>query len=130
MSEEHIRNVIIVGSGPAGLTAGIYASRANLEPLCVEGFSAGGLVPGGQLMFTTDVENYPGFADKVTGPDLMKRFRDQAEHQGCEIITADVEKVDLSSRPFRVWVEGESAPRLAKSLILATGAKAKYLGLP
>jgi thioredoxin reductase (NADPH) len=124
-----VRNVIIIGSGPAGLTAAIYAARANLKPLCVEGFMAGGLVPGGQLMFTTDVENYPGFPEKVTGQELMKRFRDQAEHQGCEIITADVEKVDLSQRPFKVWVEGESDFRLAKTVILATGAKAKYIGL-
>jgi thioredoxin reductase (NADPH) len=80
-------------------------------------------------MFTTDVENYPGFPEKVTGQELMGRFRAQAEHQGCEIITADVEKVDLSQRPFKVWVEGESDFRLAKTVILATGAKAKYIGL-
>jgi thioredoxin reductase (NADPH) len=129
MSEE-IRDVIIIGSGPAGLTAAIYAARANLKPLCIEGFSAGGLIPGGQLMFTTDVENYPGFPEKVTGQELMNRFRDQAIHQGCEIITADVARVDFSQRPFRVWVEGEEAPRLARTVILATGAKAKYLGLP
>ena len=126
---ENVRNVIIIGSGPAGLTAAIYAARANLKPLCVEGFSAGGLVPGGQLMFTTDVENYPGFPEKVTGPELMKRFRDQAEHQGCELVTADVERVDLSSSPFKVWVEGEPEPRLSRSVILSTGARAKYLGL-
>jgi thioredoxin reductase (NADPH) len=128
MSE--VRNVIIVGSGPAGLTAAIYAARANLKPLCIEGFMAGGLIPGGQLMFTTDVENYPGFPEKVTGPDLMKRFRDQAEHQGCELITSDVSKLELGARPFKVWVEGEDSPRLAKTVILTTGAKAKYLGLP
>ncbi|RYE92330.1 MAG: thioredoxin-disulfide reductase [Myxococcales bacterium] len=127
---EGARNVIIIGSGPAGLTAAIYAARANLKPLCVEGFSAGGLIPGGQLMFTTDVENYPGFPDKVTGQELMTRFRDQALHQGTEIITADVAKVDLSQRPFKVWVEGEDEPRLAKTVILATGAKAKWLELP
>lgn len=126
----NVHNVIIVGSGPAGLTAAIYAARANLAPLCVEGFAAGGLVPGGQLMFTSDVENYPGFPEKVTGQELMQRFRDQAEHQGTEIITADVERVDLSSRPFKVWVEGEREPRHAKTLILATGARANYLGLP
>ncbi|HEU4410708.1 MAG TPA: thioredoxin-disulfide reductase [Polyangiaceae bacterium] len=125
-----VRNVIIIGSGPAGLTAAIYAARANLRPLCVEGFMAGGLVPGGQLMFTTDVENYPGFPEKVTGPELMKRFRDQAERQGCEFVTADVERVDLSERPFRVWVEGESGPRLGRTIILSTGARANYLGLP
>jgi thioredoxin reductase (NADPH) len=125
-----VRNVIIIGSGPAGLTAAIYAARANLRPLCVEGFMAGGLVPGGQLMFTTDVENYPGFPEKVTGPELMKRFRDQAVHQGCEFVTADVERVDLSARPFRVWVEGEAEPRLARTVVVSTGARANYLGLP
>ncbi len=125
-----VYNVIIVGSGPAGLTAAIYAARANLAPLCVEGFSAGGLVPGGQLMFTTDVENYPGFPEKVTGQELMQRFRDQAERQGTEIVTADVERLDLSARPFKVWVEGEPEPRLARAVILATGARANYLGLP
>jgi thioredoxin reductase (NADPH) len=126
----NVRNVIIIGSGPAGLTAAIYAARANLAPLCVEGFSAGGLVPGGQLMFTTEVENYPGFPDKVTGQELMERFRQQAINQGTEIVTADVMKVDLSSRPFKVWVEDEKEVRLAKTLIFATGARANYLGLP
>lgn len=130
MSEGNVRNVIIVGSGPAGLTAAIYAARANLAPLCVEGFNAGGLVPGGQLMFTTDVENYPGFPEKVTGQELMMRFREQAEKQGCEIVTADVAKLELNVRPFRVHVDGESEVRLAKTIILATGAKANYLGLP
>jgi thioredoxin reductase (NADPH) len=128
MSETSVRNVIIIGSGPAGLTASIYAARANLKPLCIEGFSAGGLIPGGQLMFTTDVENYPGFPEKVTGQELMQRFRDQAEHQGTEIVTADVTKVDLSERPFKVWVE--DTLYLAKAVIVATGARANYLGLP
>ena len=82
MSEPNVRNVIIIGSGPVGLTAAIYAARANLKPLCFEGFNAGGLIPGGQLMFTTDVENYPGFVDPVTGPELMQRFRGQAEPPG------------------------------------------------
>jgi thioredoxin reductase (NADPH) len=127
MSEE-VRNVIIIGSGPAGLTAAIYAARANLKPLCIEGFSAGGLIPGGQLMFTSDVENYPGFPEKVTGQELMTRFRDQAVHQGTEIITADVTKVDLSERPFKVWVEDKMY--LAKTVIAATGARANYVGLP
>jgi thioredoxin reductase (NADPH) len=131
MSEPTSHNVLIVGSGPAGLAAAIYAARANLAPLCVEGFNAGGLVPGGQLMFTTDVENYPGFPSSVTGQDLMQRFRDQAEHQGTAFITADVQKVDLSERPFKVWVgEGEDELHLAKTLIVATGARANYLGLP
>ena len=121
-------NTIIVGSGPAGLTAAIYAARANLKPLCIEGFSAGGLIPGGQLMFTTDVENYPGFPEKVRGSDLMQRFRDQAEHQGTTFVTADVTKIDLSERPFKVWAD-EEEPYLAKTLILATGARANYVGL-
>jgi thioredoxin reductase (NADPH) len=128
MSEPQVRNVIIIGSGPAGLTASIYAARANLKPLLIEGFSAGGLIPGGQLMFTTDVENYPGFPEKVTGQELMQRFRDQAEHQGTEIITNDVTKVDFSGRPFKVWVEDQMY--LAKTVIVATGARANYIGLP
>ncbi|MEZ4300937.1 MAG: thioredoxin-disulfide reductase [Polyangiaceae bacterium] len=128
MSEASVRNVIIIGSGPAGLTAAIYAARANLKPLCIEGFSAGGLIPGGQLMFTTDVENYPGFPEKVTGQELMQRFRDQAEHQGTELVTADVTKVDLSKRPFKVWTD--EAEYQARSIIIATGARANYLGLP
>jgi thioredoxin reductase (NADPH) len=130
MSEPRLHNVIIIGSGPAGLTAAIYAARANLAPLCVEGLMAGGLIPGGQLMFTTDVENYPGFPDNVTGQDLMARFREQAEKQGTEIITEDVSKVDLSERPFKVWVGEEPGElHLAKTLIVATGARANYLGL-
>src|SRR3954449_2400895 len=105
MSKTNVRNVIIIGSGPAGLTASIYAARANMKPLLIEGFSAGGLIPGGQLMFTSDVENYPGFPEKVTGQELMQRFRDQAERQGTEIITGDATKVDLSKHPFEVWAE-------------------------
>jgi thioredoxin reductase (NADPH) len=128
MSETHVRNVVIIGSGPAGLTASIYAARANLRPLLIEGFNAGGLIPGGQLMFTTDVENYPGFPEKVTGQELMQRFRDQAERQGTEIVTADVDRVDFSQRPFQVWVE--ETRYLAKSVIIATGARANYVGLP
>jgi thioredoxin reductase (NADPH) len=125
-----VRNVVIIGSGPAGLTACIYAARANLKPLCIEGFNAGGLIPGGQLMFTTEVENYPGFPEKVTGQDLMQRFRDQAERQGTQIVTADVTKVDLSERPFKVWVADAAQPVLSKTIIVATGARANYLGLP
>jgi thioredoxin reductase (NADPH) len=123
-----VYDTIIVGSGPAGLTAAIYAARANLKPLCIEGFSAGGLIPGGQLMFTTDVENFPGFPEKVRGSDLMQRFRDQAEHQGTTFVTADVTKLDLTSKPFKVWAD-EEEPYLAKTIILATGARANYLGL-
>jgi thioredoxin reductase (NADPH) len=130
MSDPRLHKVLIIGSGPAGLTAAIYAARANLKPLCVEGFNAGGLIPGGQLMFTSDVENYPGFPSSVSGQDLMLRFRQQAEHQGTEIITADVQKVDFSQRPFKVWVgEDENVLHLAETIIIATGARANYLGL-
>jgi len=130
MTEPRRHKVLIIGSGPAGLTAAIYAARANLKPLCVEGFNAGGLIPGGQLMFTSDVENYPGFAEKVSGQELMVRFREQAERQGTEIVTADVQRVDLSARPFKVWVgEDENILHLADTVIIATGAKANYLGL-
>lgn len=128
MSDTTVRNVIIIGSGPAGLTASIYAARANMKPLLIEGFNAGGLIPGGQLMFTTEVENYPGFPEKVTGQELMQRFRDQAERQGTEIVTADVSKVDFSQRPFKVWVD--ETLYLAHTVIVATGARANYLGLP
>jgi thioredoxin reductase (NADPH) len=127
MSSPEVRNVIVIGSGPAGLTASIYAARANLKPLCIEGFNAGGLIPGGQLMFTTDVENYPGFIDPVTGPELMGRFRGQAERQGTDLVTADVTKVDFSERPFKVWVDDDVY--LAKTVIISTGARANYLGL-
>lgn len=130
MSEPRLHKVLIIGSGPAGLTAAIYAARANLKPLCVEGFNAGGLIPGGQLMFTSDVENFPGFPSSVSGQDLMLRFRQQAEHQGTEIITADVQKVDFSQRPFKVWVgEDENILHLAETIIIATGARANYIGL-
>ena len=130
MSEPRLHKVLIIGSGPAGLTAAIYAARANLKPLCVEGFNAGGLIPGGQLMFTTEVENFPGFPKGVSGQDLMANFRAQAEHQGVELITADVQKVDLSSRPFKVWVgEDENILHLAQTLIISTGARANYIGL-
>jgi thioredoxin reductase (NADPH) len=126
-----LHKVVIIGSGPAGLTAAIYAARANLEPLCIEGFNAGGLVPGGQLMFTTEVENYPGFPEGVTGQEMMELFRKQAERQGTRFITADVQRVDLSERPFKLWVgEDENELHLAQSLIIATGARANYLGLP
>ncbi|MBK8937353.1 MAG: thioredoxin-disulfide reductase [Polyangiaceae bacterium] len=132
MSDSDVRKVIIIGSGPAGLTASIYAARANLQPLCIEGFNAGGLIPGGQLMFTSEVENYPGFPDKVTGQELMQRFRDQAVHQGTEIITGDVTKVDLSKRPFEVWaLDADGTERFfkARTIIASTGARANYIGL-
>lgn len=124
-----VHNVIIIGSGPAGLTAAIYAARANIKPLCVEGFSAGGLIPGGQLMFTTEVENFPGFPERIRGTELMQRMRDQAEHQGAAFVTADVTRVDLSKRPFLVWTD-EPEPLQARAVIIATGARANYIGLP
>lgn len=131
MTETRLHNVLIIGSGPAGLTAAIYAARANLKPFCVEGFNAGGLIPGGQLMFTTEVENFPGFPAGVQGQELMGRMREQAERQGVELLMADVQKVDFSSRPFKVWVgEGEDILHLAKTIIISTGARANYIGLP
>jgi len=131
MNASNHEKLIIIGSGPAGLTAAIYAARANLNPLCVEGFNAGGLIPGGQLMFTTDVENYPGYPKGITGQQMMADFREQAEHQGTRFITQDVQKVDLSSRPFKVWVgEDENVLYTADAIIICTGARANYLGLP
>jgi thioredoxin reductase (NADPH) len=123
------RKVIIIGSGPAGHTAGIYAARANLKPLMFEGLARGG-IPGGQLMITNDVENYPGFPEKVAGPELMQRFRDQSVHQGVEIRTEDVNKVDFSKRPFRLWAGDDNKEWLAETVIIATGAQAKWLGIP
>ena len=122
-----VHNVIIIGSGPAGLTAAIYAARANLKPLCIEGFMMDGMIPGGQLMITTEVENYPGFPEGITGPELMKHFRDQALRFGTEIITADVDRVDFSSRPFKCWVGDDMYE--ANSVIVATGSSACWLGL-
>ncbi len=119
-------DIIIIGSGPAGLTAAIYAARANLKLLCIEGQVIGG-IPGGQLMITTDVENYPGFPEGVRGPDMMGLFRKQAERFGTEIVTADADAVDLSRRPFSVKAAGQSYT--GKSVIIATGAQARWLGL-
>jgi thioredoxin reductase (NADPH) len=117
-----VHDLIIIGGGPAGLTAAIYAARANLKPLVIEGFGA-----GGQLMLTTDVENYPGFPEGIQGPELMQMFRGQAERFGATTIQADVERVDLSERPFGVWVDDEEYR--AKAVIIATGASARWLGL-
>jgi thioredoxin reductase (NADPH) len=117
-----VRDVIVIGGGPAGYTAALYAARANLRPLVIEGFSW-----GGQLMVTSDVENYPGYPDGVMGPEMMAEFRRQAERFGAEFVTDDVTRVDFSERPFRVWVEG--AEYQARSVIVATGASARWLGL-
>lgn len=125
-----IENVIIVGSGPAGHTAAIYAGRAMLEPLMFEGFMAGGVAAGGQLTTTTDVENYPGFPDGIWGPELMMQMRQQSVNSGCRIETKTVTKVDLSAQPFQVWAQGEDEPRLAQTVIISTGAVAKRLWLP
>jgi thioredoxin reductase (NADPH) len=120
---DEIRNVIIIGGGPAGYTAALYAARADLNPLVIEGFAF-----GGQLMITSDVENYPGFKDGILGPSLMVEFREQAERFGAEFLTDDVTRVDFSERPFRVYVGDDEF--LAETVIVATGATARKLGLP
>jgi thioredoxin reductase (NADPH) len=122
VSKDGVREVIIIGGGPAGYTAALYSARANLSPLVIEGFTW-----GGQLMITSDVENYPGYADGVLGPEMMQDFRRQAERFGAEFITDDATRVDFSSRPFRVWVGADEYQ--ARTVIVATGATARQLGL-
>ncbi len=122
MNDRNVRELIIVGGGPAGYTAALYAARADLEPLVIEGFQW-----GGQLMITSDVENYPGYADGVMGPEMMADFRRQAERFGAEFITDDVTKVDFSEQPLRVWVGGDEYQ--ARAVIVATGASARWLGI-
>ena len=122
MSDRSVRELIIVGGGPAGYTAALYAARADLEPLVIEGFTW-----GGQLMITSDVENYPGYADGIMGPEMMADFRRQAERFGSEFITDDVTRVDFSEQPFRVYVGDEEYA--ARSVIVATGASARWLGI-
>jgi len=119
---DDVRDVIIIGGGPAGYTAALYAARANLRPLVIEGFNW-----GGQLMITSEVENYPGYPDGVLGPEMMADFRRQAERFGAAFVTDDVTRVELSERPFRVWVESDEYR--ARAVIVATGASARWLGL-
>jgi len=118
-----IHDVLILGSGPAGYTAALYAARANLKPLLISGYQ-----PGGQLTITLEVENYPGFRDGILGPELMEIMRDQAARFGTEIVTAEAERVDFSVRPLRVWADGKLYE--ARTVIIATGATAKLIGLP
>jgi thioredoxin reductase (NADPH) len=122
VSSNEVREVVVVGGGPAAYTAALYSARANLNPLVIEGFAW-----GGQLMITSDVENYPGYADGVLGPEMMQDLRRQAERFGTEFITDDVTKVDFSERPFRIWV-GDEEYR-AETVIITTGANARQLGL-
>ena len=121
-SNSEVRELIIIGGGPAGYTAALYAGRANLNPLVIEGFRW-----GGQLMVTSDVENYPGYPDGIMGPEMMTDFRRQAERFGAEFVTDDVTKVDFSEQPYRVWVDKDEYR--AEAVIVATGASARWLGL-
>jgi thioredoxin reductase (NADPH) len=117
-------DLVIVGSGPAGYTAALYAARASLKTLVFQGFES-----GGQLMLTSDVENYPGYRDGVMGPEMMDDFEAQAARFGAEMRPDNVERVDLSERPFKLWAEDEDEPVFARTVVIATGAKAKWLGL-
>ena len=135
MSEVKVRDVLIIGSGPSGLTAAIYAARANLEPLVIEGEpSSTSDQPGGQLMLTTDIENFPGFIEGLAGPTLMGNMRAQAARFGAEFLTTKVERVDFSSSPFKVWAPdpatGELVEHQARSIIVSTGARSLMLDLP
>lgn len=123
----HVENLVIVGSGPAGYTAAIYAARANLQPLLITGFERGG-IPGGQLMTTTHVENFPGFPDGILGPDLMDLMKAQAVRWGTHLLEADADAIDLTQRPYRIEADGQTI--LSHAVVIATGASANRLGLP
>lgn len=129
MGDVQHEKLIIIGSGPAAWTAAIYAARAQLDPLVYEGSFSVTMVPGGQLMFTTEVENYPGFPDGVTGPDMMTGFREQALRFDSRVVTEDIQQVDFSSRPFRLTA-GDGKQLKANSIIISTGANARWLGIP
>ncbi len=124
MTENQIENVLIIGSGPAGDTAALYAARADLKPLVIDG-----ITPGGQLTITTDVENYPGFPEGIMGPDLMVKFREQAERFGARYVNGSVTSVDFSKRPFRIEVDEEDS-YYARTVIISSGATASLLGVP
>jgi thioredoxin reductase (NADPH) len=122
LNDQKVHELIVIGGGPAGYTAALYAARADLEPLVIEGFAW-----GGQLMITSDVENYPGYPDGVMGPEMMSDLRRQAERFGAEYVTDDVTRVDFSEQPFRVWVGDEE--HVARAVVIATGASARWLGI-
>src|SRR5256714_4300324 len=122
MTDNDIRDIIIIGGGPGGCTAALYAARGNWKPLVIEGFNW-----GGQLMITSDVENYPGYSEGVMGPEMMSDFRRQAERFGAEFITDDVTRVDFSEQPLRVWVGDDEYA--ARAIVIATGASARWLGI-
>ena len=129
MSEIRRETLVIIGSGPAAWTAAIYAARADLEPLVYEGSFSRTMIPGGQLMFTTEIENYPGFPEGITGQKMMMDFKDQAERFGTRVITEEIARVDLTERPFRLW-SGAGEEIEARTVIIATGANARWIGLP
>jgi thioredoxin reductase (NADPH) len=129
MSDRVKERVVIIGSGPAAWTAAIYAARANLDPLVYEGAGSRTMIPGGQLMFTTDIENYPGFPEAVSGQEMMAAFRKQAERFGTRIVTEDITRVDFATYPRRLWASGGTEIE-ADAVIVATGANAKWLDVP